>query len=170
MDAFLSVLIPVFITGLVNIILFRFQMKKEEQQDKATANKIQSEAWEMLVGDLRLELERQKTTRADKEKEFLDHVDNLKNKLDMNAQYFRDLLENQRKLHLGIVNELREELDQVHKENKELTLQNVALTKLVNKQTEKIQLLQEAKDALVKDVKRLQRDTGELKKNGKNRI
>ena len=176
MDALWSVLIPAAITGLVSIVLFRAQMRKEAQQDSATvrktieeAGKVQSETWEMLVEDLREELARQKTVRHEKEKEFLDQINALRNQVDTNAQYFQELLEDERRLHLSIGNELRDDLNKLHKENKELAEQNKALTKLVNSQTEKIQILQEAKNALALDIKRLKQDTGELKRNGKKR-
>lgn len=169
MDVFWQAIIPVLITGLVSLILFRWQMKKEKDKDSADASKSYGEAWNLLVDDLRAELMRQKEVRQEKEKELLKEFDDLKDQIDTNAQHFQDLLEDQRKLHLKIVNELRAELDKLHLENKELKEQNAALTKLVNAQTERLQLLQEAKDALLADVKRLKQTTGELKKNGTKR-
>lgn len=169
-----SVLIPVLITGLFNVVLFRLQVRKEKDKSSAEVRKVEAEAgkilgetWEQLVDDLRQELRRQREEREKKEIEFIAKVEQLQSEIDTNAQYFQDLLEKQRALHLGIVNELREELDQMHNENKLLKQDNVSLRNLVNAQTDKIQLLQDAKEALQSDIKKLKKDTGALKKNGK---
>ena len=75
---------------------------------------------------------------------------------------------------MEVIEETRNEISRIKEKNKELQkaideliLENQALKELVNKQTNRISLLQEANKALADDIRKLKKDTGELKSNGK---
>jgi len=61
--ALLSVAIPVLLTGLFNIWLFRQQTQKEADKEKASIQKIMNEAWQMVNDELREEIDRYKGER-----------------------------------------------------------------------------------------------------------
>lgn len=159
----------ILISSLVSMWLWNQKEKKEKPQDDINVAEKTASTMDVVIENLREELERQKKLRIEKEKEFLSQIDRLKSEIDTNAQYFQDLLEKQRSLHLQIVNELREEIDQVHKENKELKDAKDALTRIVNAQALQMQAWKEQNETFKRELMKLKKDTGELKNNGKKR-
>lgn len=127
--ALLSSTITVLISGSVSVWIFRAKSRRDKNMVEATIAEKTAECLDIVIENLREDLERIKSDFEGREKA------------------------------------LNEKIKSLNEHIKTLKSDNKTLRSLVNTLTERISILQEENKTFLADIKRLNRETGELKGN-----